>query len=61
MRKSIIYTRSDIMIKHILSDGTVRDSMRGFLVPITNETRIAYETMSDNINKKKRRQNKCVI
>lgn len=49
------------MIKHILSDGTVRDSMRGFLVPITNETRIAYETMSDNINKKKRRQNKCVI
>lgn len=44
------------MIKHTLSDGTVRDSMRGFLVPITNETKLAYETMSDNINKRKRRQ-----
>lgn len=44
------------MIKHTLSDGTVRDSMYGFLVPITNETRLAYETMSDNINKRKKRQ-----
>lgn len=44
------------MIKHTLSDGTVRDSMQGFLVPITNETKIAYETMSDNINKRRRKQ-----
>lgn len=43
--------RSDsIMIKHTLSDGTVRESMRGFLVQVTKETKIAYETMSDNIH-----------
>ena len=44
------------MIKHILSDGTVRTSMRGFVVPITKETKIAYEAMSDNINNKKKRR-----
>lgn len=40
-------------IKHILADGTVRDDMQGFKVPITEETKIAYETLSDHINKTK--------
>lgn len=42
------------MIKHILSDGTVRTSMRGFVVPVTKETKIAYEAMSNNIKKRRK-------
>ena len=45
------------MIKHILLDGTVRESMRGFKVPITKETKIAYEAMSNHINNKKKKEN----
>ena len=40
------------MIKHILLDGTVRESMRGFKVPVTKETKIAYETLRSNIKKR---------
>lgn len=37
------------MIKHILSDGTVRESMLGYKVPICEATRIAYETLADRL------------
>lgn len=50
------------MIKHILSDGTVRESMLGYKVPICDATKIAYETLADRVinRQHKEEKKKCI-
>lgn len=49
------------MIKHILADGTVRQSMLGYKVPICDATRIAYETLAERLTKQnKEEKKKCI-
>lgn len=45
-------------IKHILSDGTIRESMMGFKVPISEATKIAYETLADRVINRQHKEEK---
>jgi hypothetical protein len=38
-------------IKHILRDGTVLDSMEGFILPVTNETMAYYQIRADQLKR----------
>lgn len=37
---------SKIKITHILADGTVRDSMEGYIIPYNEDTKIVYQLLS---------------
>ncbi|WP_197274756.1 BOW99_gp33 family protein [Halolactibacillus sp. JCM 19043] len=35
-----------IKIKHVMADGTVRDSIDGYVVPLNDRTKRAYELLA---------------
>lgn len=39
------------MIKHIMKDGTIRDSMEGVVIPTTGETKAVYHIIFNNYKK----------
>ena len=40
------------MIKHVMADGTVLDSVKGIVVPVTPVTEAAYRTVHEIIKRK---------
>lgn len=42
------------MIKHVMADGTILDSVKGVVVPVTPITEAAYRTVHEIMKRKTR-------
>ena len=44
--------KSGIKIIHKMADGTIRDSVNGYIVPYNEKTSVAYELLAKSIKRK---------
>lgn len=38
--------KEPIKIVHIMKDGTVRDSIEGYVIPVNNDTKVLYNMLA---------------
>lgn len=46
-----------VKIVHVMADGTIRDDIKGAVLPYTKETAFAYQMIADAVRKQRENSN----